>query len=160
MDALVNHGRDARLESHELGSNLRMSEVTAAIGRVQLQRLEGWLERRRTTAKIYTQAFSNLPGIRPPKVRENTLHAWHQYCLLVDEPDALRATLDERGIDSRVYYAQPCHRQGVYSNHPQHNDKFEVTDDAASRLVAIPIHHQLTENEVERIIDAVTTIQS
>lgn len=160
MDALVNHGRDARLESHELGSNLRMSEVTAAIGRVQLQRLEGWLERRRTTAKIYTQAFSNLPGIRPPKVRENTLHAWHQYCLLVDEPDALRATLDERGIDSRVYYAQPCHRQGVYSNHPQHNDKFEVTDDAASRLVAIPIHHQLTENEVERIIDVVTTIQS
>ncbi|MDA8530705.1 DegT/DnrJ/EryC1/StrS family aminotransferase [Candidatus Poseidonia alphae] len=155
MDALVNHGRDARLESHELGSNLRMSEVTAAIGRVQLQRLEGWLERRRATAKLYTQAFSNLPGIRPPKIRENTQHAWHQYCLLVDEPDALRETLDGKGIDSRVYYAQPCHRQSVYASHPQHHATFPITDSVASHLVALPIHHQLTTSEVQRVIEAV-----
>jgi perosamine synthetase len=160
MDALVNHGRDARLESHELGSNLRMSEVTAAIGRVQLQRLEGWLERRRAIATRYHEAFANLPGASTPKVREDTEHAWHQYCLLIDEPDSFREALDKKGIDSRVYYGQPCHRQGVYSEHPQHNDAFEVTDDVASRLVAIPIHHQLTDNEVNRIIAAVTTTHS
>lgn len=160
MDALVNHGRDARLESHELGSNLRMSEVTASIGRVQLKRLDGWLKRRRDIAEQYRLAFDKLPGIQLPQVRGNTQHAWHQYCILLDEPDSFRATLDEKGIDSRVYYGQPCHRQGVYASHPQHDTTFPVTDSIASRLVAIPIHHQLTDNEVQRIINAVTTATS
>jgi perosamine synthetase len=155
MDALVNHGRDARLESHELGSNLRMSEVTAAIGRVQLQRLDGWLARRRAIAKRYDGAFSGLSGLHPPSTRPGTQHAWHQYCILADEPDRLRAALDEAGIDSRVYYATPCHRQQVYATHPQHTATLSVTDDIAHRLVAIPVHHQMTDEEVNRVVAAV-----
>jgi len=156
MDALVNHGRDARLESHELGSNLRMSEVTAAIGRVQLKRLDGWLKRRRSIAARYTQGFSQLPGIYPPPVRPNTEHAWHQYCVLADDPERLRQALDALGIDSRVYYATPCHRQQVYASHPQHAERLPVTDDIAHRLVAIPLFHEMSDDEVERVIDAMT----
>lgn len=157
MAALVNHGRDERLESHELGSNLRMSEVTASIGRIQLQRLDGWLERRRTIAEQYREAFTNIAGIQLPKVRKNTQHAWHQYCILTAEPELFQANLDEKGIDSRIYYSQPCHRQGVYASHPQHNETLPITDTISSRLVAIPIHHQLTNGEVCRIIDAVVS---
>ena len=155
MDALVNHGRDARLESHELGSNLRMSEVTASIGRVQLQRLEGWLSRRRAIAQRYHEAFASLPGLTVPAVREGTQHAWHQYCLLVEEPQLFRDVLEKAGVDSRVYYATPCHRQQVYARHPQHETAFPVTDDIAHRLVAIPVFHQMTDDEVQRVIDAV-----
>ena len=155
MDALVNHGRDARLESHELGSNLRMSEVSAAIGRVQLQRLEGWLGRRRSIAARYHQAFAQLPGIEVPELRPGTEHAWHQYCLLTRDPDGLRDELDAADIDSRVYYATPCHRQEVYAEHPQHDDSFPVTDAIAHRLVAIPIFHQMTDEQVERVIQGV-----
>jgi dTDP-4-amino-4,6-dideoxygalactose transaminase len=155
MDALVNHGRDARLESHELGSNLRMSEVAAAIGRVQLARLEGWLERRQSVADRYSAAFDNLKGVATPKVRPATQHAWHQYCLLVDDPERLQQHLNEANIDSRVYYATPCHRQQVYANHPQHASTFSVTDAVCHRLVAIPVHHQLTEEDVERVIQTV-----
>ena len=157
MDALVNHGRDARLESHELGSNLRMSEVTASIGRVQLQRLEGWLERRRAIARQYHEAFASLDGLAIPAIRDGTKHAWHQYCLLVDEPEPFRQALETAGIDTRVYYATPCHRQQVYANHPQHHDAFAVTDAIAHRLVAIPVFHQMTDDEVERVIDAVVS---
>ena len=155
MDALVNHGRDARLESHELGSNLRMSEVTAAIGRVQLQRLEGWLNRRRSIASQYSDAFQNLPSVSIPEVRPGTHHAWHQYCLLSEDPERLRSILDEAGIDSRVYYAQPCHRQQVYATHPQHEEHLPVTDQIAHRLVAIPVHHQMTNQEVNRVMETV-----
>ena len=155
MDALVNHGRDARLESHELGSNLRMSEVSAAIGRVQLHRLEGWLDRRRTIAARYHQAFANLDGIEIPEIRHGTEHAWHQYCLLVENPDGLRHALDAAEIDSRVYYATPCHRQEVYADQPQHHAAFPVTDTIAHRLVAIPIFHQMSNEQVERVIQAV-----
>ena len=82
MDALVNHGRDARLESHELGSNLRMSEVTASIGRVQLRRLEAWLARRRAIAQQYNDAFSQLPGLilqpfdRTPCTHGTSIASW------------------------------------------------------------------------------------
>jgi perosamine synthetase len=157
MDALANHGRDVRLESHELGSNLRMSEVSAAIGRVQLQRLEGWLERRRTIARRYTEAFRERPGISPPAVRFGTQHAWHQYCLLATDPKALQQHLEHNNIDSRIYYATPCHRQQVYAGHQQHNTNLTVTDDIAHRLVAIPVYHQMTDEEVQRVIEAVTT---
>ncbi len=155
MDALVNHGRDARLESHELGSNLRMSEVSAAIGRVQLARLEGWLARRQDIADRYELAFAGLSGVIPPKVRAHTRHAWHQYCLLADDPQMLQHTLSSANIDSRIYYATPCHRQQVYADHPQHDVAFPVTDDICHRLVAIPIHHQLNDDDVERVIQAV-----
>lgn len=155
MAALVNHGRDARLEAQKLGSNFRMSEVSAAIGRVQLSRLSSWLSRRRQIAQRYEQAFQNLNGIETPAVRPGTLHAWHQYCLLVDDPVGLRQALDDCGVDSRVYYSVPCHRQGVYKEHPQHNDAFPVTDDIAHRLVAIPVFHEMTEDEFNRVVEAV-----
>jgi perosamine synthetase len=157
MDALVNHGRDARLEAQKLGSNFRMSEVMASIGRVQLSRLDSWLERRRAIAARYTAAFASTPGLVTPPVRPGTLHAWHQYCLLVDEPEGFRQHLDEQGVDSRVYYATPCHRQGVYREHPQHHQPFPVTDDIAHRLVAVPVFHAMTDEEVERVVHAVTS---
>ena len=80
--------------------------------------------------------------------------------MVVESPESFKAVLDEQGIDSRVYYGQPCHRQGVYASHPQHNSTFPITDAIASHLVAIPIHHQLTENEVQRVIRAVTIATS
>ncbi len=158
MDALVNHGRDARLESHEVGSNLRMSEVSAAIGRVQLKRLDRWLVRRREIAATYHAAFEGLNGILLPRVRPDTKHAWHQYCLLVEDPDALRAGLDQANIDSRVYYATPIHRQQVYADHPQFAAELPITDSIAHRLVAIPVHHQLSEAEVQHIVQTVCGI--
>ena len=75
--------------------------------------------------------------------------------MLADHPDSLRATLDDAGIDSRVYYATPIHRQKVYEGHEQFETALTVTDDIAHRLVAIPVHHQMTDDDVERVIAAV-----
>ena len=155
MKALVNHGQDAELEAKKLGSNFRMSEVSAAIGRVQLARLPSWLNRRRSIAQHYTDAFAQLRGIVTPTSRPGTLHAWHQYCLLADDPDGLQKTLDNHDVDSRVYYSVPCHRQEVYSGHPQHTDTLPVTDDIAHRLVAIPLFHEMTDEDVTRVVSAV-----
>ena len=138
-----------------VGSNLRMSEVSAAIGRVQLKRLDQWLARRRAIAERYTAAFDEQSGLITPTIREGTLHAWHQYCLLADDPEGLRAALEEANIDSRIYYATPIHRQQVYADHPQFNTLLPVTDDITHRLVAVPVHHQMTDDEVERVIAAV-----
>jgi dTDP-4-amino-4,6-dideoxygalactose transaminase len=120
-----------------------------------LKRLDQWLARRREIAATYHAAFAELSGTILPNIRPGTEHAWHQYCLLVEDPDGLRAALDQAGIDSRVYYATPIHRQQVYASHPQHDQELPITDSIANRLVAIPVHHQLSDVEVQRIVEAV-----
>ena len=88
-------------------------------------------------------------------MRPGANHAWHQYCLSTKFPDKLVAHLDQHGIDARRYYVTPCHRQNVFAAHPQHDEVLPVTTTLSSTLVAIPIMHELTEQEIERIISAI-----
>ena len=156
---ITNHGRSPDLEAIQLGSNLRMSEVSAAIGRLQLSHLEQWVGRRRKNAEKYTAALATHPLINAPKTRPNSQHAWHQYCIETENPTHLIAHLDERGIDARRYYTVPCHRQQVYSAHHQFNSDFQNTERAAASLVAIPIMHELTAGEQQHIIEALLEYQ-
>lgn len=160
VSLVVNHGRSPSLESMQLGSNLRMSEVSAAIGTVQLSHLDSWVGRRREIAEIYHQAFADHPLISTPKVRPGAKHAWHQYCLSTEYPDELVAHLDQHGIDARRYYVTPCHRQNVFAKHPQHEAILPVTATLSSTLVAIPVMHELRDDEIERIIAAVTSFST
>ena len=141
----------------QLGSNLRMSEVSAAIGTVQLSHLDSWVRRRREIAEIYHQAFADHALISTPKVRPGAKHAWHQYCLATQYPDELVVHLDQHGIDARRYYVTPCHRQNVFAKHSQHEVILPVTATLSSTLVAIPVMHGLKDDEIERIIAAVTS---
>ena len=156
---ITNHGRSPDLEAIQLGSNLRMSEVSAAIGRSQLSHLDQWVTRRRQNAEKYTAELATHPLLETPKGRPNTQHSWHQYCIRTQNPTQLIAHLDARGIDARRYYTVPCHRQQVYSTHHQFNDVLHNTDHAAESLVAIPVMHELTADEQQRIIEALLEYQ-
>ena len=160
VKAITNHGRTPNLESMELGSNLRMSEVSAAIGIIQLSNLNDWVEKRRQIANRYNDAFKNLHSVSIPKVRPGAEHAWHQYCLFSERAEELTKYLDKNNIDSRIYYSKPCHHQAVFSKHSQFEDPFEVTDKIAGSLVAIPVMHELTEQEIERIISAIISFKN
>ena len=151
---ITNHGRSPDLEAIQLGSNLRMSEVSAAIGRAQLRHLDRWVARRRQHAERYSEALVNQPLINAPRVRPGSQHAWHQYCVQTENPTQLIAHLDERGIDARRYYTVPCHRQQVYNTHHQFNTELHITERAAASLVAIPVMHELTADEQQQIIEA------
>ena len=142
MSRLVDHGRNDALESIELGTNLRISEVSAAIGRVQLKHLEKWIEIRRENSNSLNHAT---------KIRPESEHSWHQLCILSDNPSELISKLDSMGVDARVHYPIPCNRHQVYSNHPQHNSTLSICEDIAHRLVAIPVHPSITQDDIERI---------
>ena len=142
MRRIVDHGRDDSLESVELGTNLRMSEVCAAIGRVQLRRIDSWVSKRNQNASEIKHST---------KIRESSIHSWHQLCLLSDNPNEVISKFDEAGIDARVYYPIPCNRHQVYSEHFQHEVSLAKCDDYAHRLVAIPVHPSLSEEEIFRI---------
>lgn len=154
IQSVMNHGRAPNLESIEMGSNLRMSEVSAAIGRKQLARLTQWVEKRRETAHRYTEALDSVSLIHAPKSRPGAQHAWHQYCVKTKYPEQFMSHLSELDIDSRRYYTTPIHKQQIFSNHSQHHQNLPVTDALGSCLVAVPIMHELTESEILRILSA------
>ncbi len=139
---LVDHGRDDSLESVELGTNLRMSEVNAAIARVQLQHADEWVSRRREISHLINHQT---------KIRPGGEHAWHQLCILSDDPNSMIEAFDSAAIDARVHYPIPCNRHSVYSEHPQHGESLPICDSIAHRLVAIPVHPSLSDEEINRI---------
>ena len=88
------------------------------------------------------------------KTRPKSEHSWHQLCILSDNPSELISNLDSMGVDARVHYPIPCNRHQVYSNHIQHNSTLPICEDIAHRLVAIPVHPSITQNDIERINSA------
>lgn len=145
MRRLVDHGRDDSLQSIELGTNLRMSEVSAAIGRIQLKHIDDWTTKRRVNASTLSH---------DTKTRPNSEHSWHQLCLLSEDAESTISNFNEAGIDARVHYPIPCNRHQVYSEHIQHEVSLPVCDEIAHRLVAIPVHPSLTDEELARINSA------
>ena len=142
LSRLVDHGRNDALESVELGTNLRMSEVSAAIGRIQLKHIDEWTAKRRGNAIDINHST---------KIRPNSDHAWHQLCVLNDNPADLISRFDSAGIDARVHYPIPCNRHQVYSEHHQHEESLEICDKVAHKLVAIPVHPSISDIDIERI---------
>ena len=142
LKRLVDHGRDDTLESVELGTNLRMSEVNAAIGRVQLKHIDKWCNQRRHNSYFMSHAT---------KTRENGQHAWHQLCIMAEDPDSMISNFNSAGIDARVHYPIPCNRHQVYSEHFQHELGLTNCDEIGHRLVAIPVNPSLSSEDLERI---------
>ena len=142
LKRLVDHGRNDTLESVELGTNLRMSEVNAAIGRVQLKHIDKWTNQRRNNSK---SIHHNT------KTRPNSEHSWHQLCILTDDPNVMISNFNNAGIDARVHYPIPCNRHQVYSEHFQHQTTLPNCEEVSHKLVAIPVHPSLDNEELERI---------
>jgi len=150
LQQIVDNGRAEDFLSHEIGSNLRMPEVAAAIGRVQLSKLDEWIAKRTVIAEHY-------PSI---PIRPGSRHAFHQFNILSDAPQELIAELNSDGISARIHYPTPCHKHPVYLNHPQHTDEFPITDAVCSRLVSIPIFHEMSAEEIDRVSSCLERITS
>ncbi len=154
IKSIVDHGRDSSLQSQEVGTNMRMSEVFAAIGRKQLAHLDLWLEKRRNRAQKFSSVLETHQTLTAPSVRPKTEHAWHQYCIQTDSPEQFIEHMGNHAIAARLIYPTPCHQHPVYSEHAQAKEMFSITENLSKHLVSIPVHHGLTEEEVVRIIEA------
>ena len=154
IKSIVDHGRDGSLQSQEVGTNMRMSEVFAAIGRVQLEHLDDWLNNRRSNAAMLSSVIATNPKLDAPQVRPDSEHAWHQYCIQTNDVDSFIGHMASHNIDARQIYPVPCHKHPVYANHPQAKERFSTTEKLCQKLVAIPVHHGLTIDELNRIVDA------
>lgn len=141
-----NHGMAGPYEYAMLGANLRLTDIGAAIGRVQLQRLDGFLSRRAEIARQYNEG---LAGWSTPSEPSSGVHAWSVYTLLHDDRDALIAHLADHGVASKVYYPQPLNRLSLFPN----SDSCPTSDALAATALSLPIRPDLSDEEVARVIE-------
>jgi perosamine synthetase len=150
---LRNHGQ-RRLYQHEIiGYNWRLTEIQAAIGRVQLRKLDAILDRKRASAAWMTDRLSGVPGVTPPAAVPDARATHMLYTCLADpgcDRNAVLGFLLRRGIEARLYFP-PAHLQPVFPG----RDRLPVTEDVAARMFSIPMHAQLTGAELAEIAAAV-----
>ncbi|MFJ6629791.1 DegT/DnrJ/EryC1/StrS family aminotransferase [Streptomyces sp. NPDC091376] len=158
---LRNQGMEQRYANEIVGANMRMTDVAAAVGRVQLAKLGGWTEQRIANAAYLTEHITTA-GVLTPVVAEGARHIYHQYTIRVrGDRDAAMAQLTEAGVGNAVYYPTPIHRLKPYWEPDQkagrHWDLPE-TERAAAEVVSLPVHPSLSENDLERIVTAVNAL--
>jgi len=157
ISTFIDHGRSDKYRNDVLGTNFRLSEIQCGIGRIQLKQLDQWVSRRNQIAMKYLDAFSDLDIILP-KIRDGANHAWHQFVLRVNNRDKFIKHLSNHGISTGIHYPIPCHLQPVFSNHPQgKKGALQFTEQLCDEIVSIPVFPLLTDEEVERVIIAVSS---
>lgn len=156
---LRNQGMEQRYANEIVGANMRMTDVSAAIGRVQLARLEEWTERRRANA---ARLDATLTAVTTPPQAPGARHVYHQYTVRIPgDRDAAQQALTDRGVGSAVYYPTPIHRLAPYWEPDQQRGRhweLPETERAAREVLSLPVHPALSEGDLERIADAVNAI--
>jgi dTDP-4-amino-4,6-dideoxygalactose transaminase len=150
---LRNQGMERRYQNEIVGFNARMTDVHAAIGRVQLAKLPAWTSQRQANARFLDQ---HLEGVTVPPVADEATHVYHQYTIRVseDRDGFAKALADEHGVGTGVYYPIPNHRL------PSFRLALDLpeTEKAAREALSLPVHPSLTDDDLDRIVTAVNTV--
>ena len=161
-DVARHSAKNVVIESYdEVGYNFRMTDLQAAIGLVQLSRVEGFIERRRAFAARYTEALLKLGWIMPPAEPAGYRHNFQSYMarLTKDAPvsrDKLMQLLLDRGISTRRG-VMATHRETPYRN-PRWERELPETNAATDECIILPLFHQMTEEEQEFILSSLGEI--
>lgn len=149
------HGESQRYTHVKLGYNFRMTDIAAAIGVVQLKRLDDFNRKRIENAQYLTDHIKNIRGITPPYVMKDVRHVFHQYTVRVEngKRDELMVFLGEKGIGTGIHYPKAIYQQKIYQD-----IGFKVrcpeTEKAAAEVLSLPVHPGLDNQDLEDITKA------
>jgi len=177
---LRNHGSSARYMHEILGFNMRMTDISAAIGIEQLKKLHYFTRRRRENAEYLTERLKGIRGIVTPVVKERRTHVFNQYTIRVvgDEEadgaegangddgaegnrgkegvnrDDLARMLTERGVEVGIYYPTPVHKQPLYRK-LGYDCSLEVSERLSAEVLSLPVHPGVGKVDLDYIVDII-----
>jgi perosamine synthetase len=159
------HGQTKKYLQEELGYNLRMTNIAAAIGRVQLKKLDEWNAKRIENAKLLTEGISKIKGLTPPYVDPRVKHVFHQYVIRVEDDfslsrDELMERLRERGIGTAVHYPIPVHHQPFYQKLGYPKDICPNAIEASKKVLSLPVHPAVSREDIDYIIQTLREFSS
>lgn len=157
MRMIANHGQSKRYYHDMVGCNSRLDTIQAAILNIKLKHLDAYNSARIESARYYSNAFGANPKIKTPLTEKNNKHVFHQYTLALDGVDRnkLVEQLASVQVPAMIYYPVPAHKQKMFSflNLPEVN--LPVTDWLTERVVSLPIHTELDQEQMDYIIEKV-----
>jgi dTDP-4-amino-4,6-dideoxygalactose transaminase len=180
MRQLRNHGSPRRYYHHEFGWNGRMDAIQAAVLRVKLGHIADWNQSRRQHAATYDRLFAES-GLTPSRNSGQTSdqtsnqssapvrllarspqakHVFHQYVIRAQRRDELRKFLANRKIGSEIYYPLPLHLQPVFSYLGLKAGDLPVAEQAAREVLALPMFPELTEAEIQSVVESIAEFYS
>jgi len=152
-------GRQSQYVHDEIGYTCRLNTVNAAIGRVQLKRLDEWNNKRRKIANKYDQLLRDFGDlILPPKPDKDTNPVYHLYVLRTKKRDKLRNWLESKGISCGIHYPLPIHLQPIYQKiYGYQKGNFANSEKLCDTCLSIPIYPSLTESEISFISEQISS---
>ena len=162
MRMIANHGQSKRYYHDVVGCNSRLDSIQAAVLRIKLRELDKYNDARRRAADFYDHFFAAYPQIKTPMRALNSKHVFHQYTLTLEgvDRDGLNTYLAERDIPSMIYYPVPAHRQKMFAAFGSEATVLPVTDWLTERVISLPIHTELSTEQLTHICEAVASYLS
>jgi perosamine synthetase len=151
---LRNHGQSQRYQHDILGYHFRTTDIQAAIGLAQLEKLPAWNERRVANARYLSE---RLQGVGIPAVRPNRRHVFHQYTVRVpNNRQAMQDHLHRHGVGTAIHYPCPIHHQPAYQS-LGYDDALPQAEAASREVLSLPVHPALSQSDLDRIVTAVNS---
>ena len=158
--SIVNHGMKIRYYYDRIGINSRLDAIQAAILRIKLPLLDGYTAARNEAASYYDAAFANHPKLKTPFRDKKSSHVFHQYTLVgcgIDNFE-IQQKLQEKGVPCMIYYPVPLHTQEAYRTPEMKEENFETTNALCKSVFSLPMHTELTQEQLKYITNSVLEI--
>jgi dTDP-4-amino-4,6-dideoxygalactose transaminase len=159
LKMLRNHGAKQKYYHLVPGFNSRLDGLQAAILRVKLKYLDGWIKLRREKAALYAKYLGKIAGVEVPYEAPGSFHCYNYYTVRLTNPkinrEALQKGLSAKGISSMVYYPVSLHLQAVYAAQGGKKGDFPVSEKAQDEVLSLPIYPEMTEVQVLQVAEAI-----
>ena len=155
LKRLRTHGGSKQYFHDEVGYNSRLDALQAAVLSAKLRHLEQWSAKRRSNAKFYDSALADVAEVTTPYVEPANESIYNQYTIRVDRRDELQNHLKNRGIGNAIYYPLPLHLQPCFAYLGYRQGSCPESERAAREVLSIPIYPELTEGQMNEVVDAV-----
>jgi dTDP-4-amino-4,6-dideoxygalactose transaminase len=162
MKMIASHGQSKRYYHDVVGCNSRLDAIQAAILDIKLKHLDEYNAARRKAADYYDKGFANKSIISTPFRAANSNHVFHQYTLTLNNNsnpaayrDGMNQYLTDNGVPSMIYYPVPSHKQKMFAAFGGGDYNLPVTDWLTERVISLPIHTELEEEQQDFIIEKV-----
>ncbi|MEO0967218.1 MAG: DegT/DnrJ/EryC1/StrS family aminotransferase [Cyanobacteria bacterium J06639_18] len=151
---LKDHGQQSKYHYEYIGVNSRLDTIQAAILQIKLRYLDIWNKQRQRIAYRYHQQLSQLSGIITPQQLPGGQGVWNQYTIRVldNKRDLVREKLQERGVNTMIYYPRPLHLQEVYASLGYQTSSLPVSEEICNQVVSLPMFPELSEEQQDRVI--------
>lgn len=153
---LRSHGEKEKYVHEMIGYNERMDGIQAALLSVKLKYLDAWNAQKAEIVKKYVNGMKNL-AVTLQVIPENVKPAYHLFVITTEDRKAFIEHMKSRGIDTSMHYPTPCHLQKAYASLGYARGDLPHTEYIAEHCVSLPLFPEMTDEEVDRVINAVNS---